>query len=85
MNRIAMIAATLVLGLSTSAASASDAMPARAFSALGVAIAAQGDAALEQIRRELTESAREAMKPFLPDAPATPEPQPPAEMPVAQR
>ena len=84
MNRKATLAATvLVLGTFSGIASA-DSLPTRAANALGAVIASQGNAALAQIRRELKESALEAMKPFLPEAPA-PEPQTPAKTPVAQR
>jgi hypothetical protein len=66
------VAAALVLCTVTGSSSAGDSFPsralgARAVNALGVVIARQGDAALVQIRRELAESAREAMKPFLPE------------------
>jgi len=84
MNRKATLAATvLVLGTFPGLASA-DSLSSRAANALGVVIASQGNAALAQIQRELKESALEAMKPFLPEAPA-PDTQTPAETPVAQR
>lgn len=81
----AIAAAALALSLPTAITSATESLPSRAMSVLGVAIASQGDAALDQIRRELSETAREAMKPFLPEAPKAPEQQPPADKPAATR
>jgi hypothetical protein len=81
----AVLAAVLVLGSFASTADAADSLPARAVSALGVAIAVQGDAALLQIRREIRETAIDAVKPFLPDVQKVVEQQPPAATPVAQR
>ena len=86
----AVAVAALVLCTVTGSTSARDSfssggVTARAVSALGAVIAKQGDAALIQIRRELAESAREAMKPFLPEpeqaseqAPSPESPQPTA-------
>jgi hypothetical protein len=87
MNRKATLTAlALALCSLTGTASANDGLPTRAVNALGAAVAAQGNAALVQIRRELKESALEAMKPFLPDADKAPEQQPqPASTPTAQR
>ena len=82
-HKATLAATVLFLGTFSGLASA-DSLASRAANALSVVIASQGDAALVQIRRELKESALEAMKPFLPEAPA-PEPQTPAETPVAQR
>jgi hypothetical protein len=83
-HKAALAATVLLLGTFSGMASAADSLASRAASALSVVIASQGDAALVQIRRELKESALEAMRPFLPEAPA-PEPQTPAATPVAQR
>jgi hypothetical protein len=86
MNRMSAIAATaLVLCAFAGSAPAADPLPKRAVTALGVAIAAQGDAALLQIRREIRQSAIAAMKPFLPDMAKAPEQPKPAATPVAQR
>ena len=89
MNRIAAVIAATALVLSAPASTqavAADSLPTRAVSALGVAIAVQGDAALLQIRREIRESAIEAVKPFMPDVQKVSDQQPPqAERPVAQR
>jgi hypothetical protein len=81
----AVLAAVLVLGSFAGTAEAADSLPARAINALGVAIAVQGDAALLQIRREIRETAIDAVKPFLPDVQKVVEQQPPAGTPVAQR
>ncbi|HUR40095.1 MAG TPA: hypothetical protein VM240_02905 [Verrucomicrobiae bacterium] len=54
-------------------ASASDSLPTRAATALGVAIAAQGDIALAQIRKELKDTVVERIQPFLPERPAASE------------
>ncbi len=84
MSRLTLAAAIAMFSLAIPA-SASDSLSSRSVTALGVAIASQGDAALAQIRRELQQSARDTLKPFLPEArKAPPHPQP-AETPVAQR
>jgi hypothetical protein len=87
MNTKAAFAAVTVLALSaTVTASAAESLPARAVTAVSHVIAVQGNAALKQIRREFQQSAREAMKPFLPDAAQVTEQQAqPAPTPVAQR
>ncbi|MGH8482191.1 MAG: hypothetical protein ACRES8_07010 [Nevskiaceae bacterium] len=85
MNRTSSLAAALVLSTLAGTASASDSLPSRAVSAVGIVIASQGNAALVQIRRELGESARDAMKPFLPAPQKAPEQPQPATPPVAQR
>ena len=85
MNRKSAIAAlALVLCSLTSSAPAADSLSSRAMIAVGAVIARQGDAALVQIRRELAESAREAMKPFLvaPQEDTEPTPTTPAEAPI---
>ena len=85
MNRIAAITAfALALGTFAQDASANESLSTRAVNAIGIVIAAQGDAALVQIGRELKESALDAMKPFLPDPAQAPEHPQPAETPVAQ-
>ena len=84
MNRLTLAAALVLCSLAIPA-SASDSLSSRAVTALGAAIASQGDAALVQIRRELQASAREALKPFLPEAKKSPAQPHPAETPVAQR
>jgi hypothetical protein len=74
-NRTCSLAtAALVLCTLTGSATATDSLSSRAVSAIGAAIASQGDAALAQIRREIAESAREVMKPFLPAPQKAPEP-----------
>jgi hypothetical protein len=87
MNRTSTLAAATALALCAFAgtASAAESLPTRAVGAIGAVIAAQGDAAIIQIGIEFTQSALEAMKPFLPEpAPATDTAQP-AATPVAQR
>jgi hypothetical protein len=83
-RKVTLATAALVLSAFSGLASA-DAPPTRAVGALGTVIASQGNAALILIKRELKESARQAMKPFLPDPAPAAEPAPPAETPVAQR
>ena len=86
MNRIvAITAVALALGAFSKDAPAAESLQARTVNAIGAAIAAQGDAALVQIGRELKESALEAMKPFLPDPAQATDPAKTAETPVAQR
>ena len=84
MNRKVTVAAALVLSAFSGLASA-DSLPSRTAGALGAAIASQGNAALIQIKRELKESALQAMKPFLPAVTPATKPAPPAATPVAQR
>ena len=63
------IAATvLALGFAAVAApaAAADSLPTRAANALGFAIAAQGDAALAQIRDEIRQTVIETVTPYLP-------------------
>ena len=78
-------AAALALCTFTGTASANDTLQSRAMSALGTAIASQGNAALLQIRQELKESATEVMRPFLPASAKVPGPQPSLEAASAQR
>jgi hypothetical protein len=83
-RKVTLATAALVLSAFSGLASA-DSLSTRAAGTLSSVIASQGNAALVQIKRELKQSALQAMKPFLPDfAPATP-PAPPAKTPVAQR
>ena len=84
MNKVIFAAAALALSTVSGSAGA-DTLPTRAASALGMVIATQGNAALVQIKRELKESALQAMKPFLPALAPAPSPAPPARTPVAQR
>lgn len=67
-NRYAALAATLALTLSASAlpARADSSLTDRAVTALGAAIAAQGNAALIQIRREMTSQWTAAVQLFVP-------------------
>ncbi|MGH8441449.1 MAG: hypothetical protein ACRETF_00945 [Nevskiaceae bacterium] len=67
MNKSTLTAAALALCAFTGTATA-DSLPSRAVSALGSAIAAQGNAALIQIRKEVKASALQAIKPLLPEA-----------------
>jgi hypothetical protein len=71
-----ILALALAAGLSP--AHAQDSMPARAINALGLAIAAQGDAALEQIRRELKDTLLEGVRPYLPRPETSPQAPPAA-------
>jgi hypothetical protein len=85
MNRKATLAVVaLALCSITGSTSANDSLSSRAIGALGMAIASQGDAALNQIRRELEQSALAAMKPFLPKPEQAPEHTQPAKTPAAQ-
>jgi hypothetical protein len=69
------VPAALALTLAVGPAHADDGMAARAVSALGAAIASQGNAALLQIRAELRERLLESLRPQLPaPAPETPTP-----------
>jgi hypothetical protein len=70
-------AALLALACATIAApaAASDGLAARAANAVGAAIAAQGDAALAEIKREMKDTLLEKVRPLLP-APAPPAPAP---------
>jgi hypothetical protein len=83
-HKATLAAAALVLSTFSGLASA-DSLSTRAVGTLGNVIASQGNAALVQIKRELKESALQAMKPFLPDFAPAPSPAPPAKTPVAQR
>jgi hypothetical protein len=56
----------LCLAGAVTPAAAQDNLPARALNAVSVAIASQGDAALEQIRTELKETLLEQIAPYLP-------------------
>ena len=83
-HKVTLAAAALVLSTFSGLASA-DSLSNRAAGTLGSVIASQGNAALVQIKRELKESALQAMKPFLPALAPAPSPAPPARTPVAQR
>lgn len=62
------IAAAIVLGLATfsGSAAANDDLRTRLMVSAGAAIAAQGNAALAQIREELKDSLMDQIKPYLP-------------------
>jgi hypothetical protein len=72
-------AAALALVLAMGPAHADEGLAARAVSALGTAIASQGNAALLQIRAELREKLLDSLRPQLP----APAPSAPAEPPAA--
>lgn len=68
-------ALALSLAALTGPAAAQDSLPARAATAVGHAIASQGNAALVQIREELKDTLLEQLRPYLPspaEAPAVP-------------
>jgi hypothetical protein len=88
MNKSILAAAALALCSVTGSAGAGDSMSlmsGRAVSALGVVIAHQGNAALNQIRRDLKESALKTIEPFLPKPSQDAADDEPAETPVATR
>jgi hypothetical protein len=85
MNKLALAAAALALCSLSGAAQADDSLSSRAVTVLGIAIASQGDAALVQIRRELAQSAVEAMKPFRPETRKVSDQPQPAETAAAKR
>ena len=66
MNKSFLAVAALTLCSVTGSAGAGNPLSTRAVSALGIAIASQGNAALIQIRRELQDSALKTIEPFLP-------------------
>ncbi len=68
MTKSTLAAAALVLSSFSGAAIPAEGLPFRAAAALGQAIAAQGNVALAQIRRELQQSALKTIEPFLPSA-----------------
>ena len=78
MNKSMQIAATLIalsLGTATTAVNAEEGLAIRAAYAVGAMIAAQGNAALVEIRREVKETLIQQLKPYLPNpAPAVPAP-----------
>jgi hypothetical protein len=76
MSKSVKAAALLALTFAAcSPAHAEESMVARAASAVGMVIAAQGNAALVQIRHDVKDSLAEKLKPFLPQAaPAKPVP-----------
>jgi len=65
MNKFNAVAAALALCAFTGTATA-DSLPSRAVNTLGAVIAAQGNAALIEIRKEIAASALAAVKPILP-------------------
>ncbi|MGQ0585822.1 MAG: hypothetical protein ACT4PK_01280 [Gammaproteobacteria bacterium] len=67
MNKSTVAIATLALCAFTGTATA-DSLSSRAATTLGAVIAAQGNAALVQIRKEIAVSALTAVKPLLPEA-----------------
>ncbi len=84
MTKSTLAAAALALCAFTGTASAADTLQSRAMSALSVAIASQGNAALIQIREEIRQTALEAIKPFLPEPEKAPQPEKLAETPAVQ-
>ncbi len=68
MTKSTLAAAALVLSSFSGAAIPAEGLPTRAAVALGQAIAAQGNVALAQIRRELQQSALKTIEPFLQSA-----------------
>lgn len=87
MTKSTLAAAALVLCSFTGTAAA-DTLQSRAAVSLGQAIAAQGNLALIQIRREIKQSALKTIEPFLPapdDSKESRGADQPARTPVAQR
>ena len=73
-SQIAATLAALALAATSAPAAAGESLPTRAAVAIGYAIAAQGDAALEQIREEVQDNLLK-LAPYLPqrsDAAVTP-------------
>jgi hypothetical protein len=68
MTKSTLAAAALVLCSFSGAAIPAEGLPSRAAAALGQVIAAQGNLALAQIRREIQQSALKTIEPFLPSA-----------------
>jgi hypothetical protein len=66
-TQIAAVLTALSLAGASLPAAAQENLPARAINALGMAIAAQGDAALITIRQELKEALADHIKPYLPE------------------
>jgi len=86
MTKSTLAAVALALCSFTGTASANDILQSRAISALGDAIASQGNAALIQIRQEIRQTALDAVKPFLPAPAKASQPQnKPAEAPTVRR
>ena len=87
MTKSTFAAAALVLCTFTGTAAA-DSLQSRAVVSLSQAIAAQGNLALIQIRREIKQSALKTIEPFLPapdDSKDSSDDDKPAKTPVAQR
>lgn len=75
MNKTFAALALSLAAFTGPAAAAQDSLPARAATAVGLAIASQGNAALVQIREELKDTLLEQLRPYLPrptEAPAVP-------------
>ena len=87
MNRTALAAAALALCAVTGNAAAADRteLVTTMMTAAGHAIAAQGNAALVQIRKELKQSALASIKPYLPAPQKDAQPRKQDETPSAQR
>jgi hypothetical protein len=66
-TRTAVALIALACAASAAPAAADDSLPQLAVSAVGAAIAAQGNAALVQIRAELRERLLETLAPYLPE------------------
>jgi hypothetical protein len=87
MTKSTLAAAALVLCTFAGTATA-DTLPSRTAATLGQVIAAQGNLALMQIRREIKASALKTIEPFLPapdQVTRSRDAHPPAETPVASR
>jgi len=69
----AALIATTALGASTAAQAQEQAVASRVVVGLGAWIAAQGNAALAEVREDLKQDLREAMKPLLPESAPAPE------------
>jgi hypothetical protein len=70
-TRIGAVVMALCLAGASLPAAAQDNLPVRAINALGMAIAAQGDAALITIRQELKEALVDHIEPYLPEPDAS--------------
>jgi hypothetical protein len=66
-TQIGAVLTALCLAGASFPAAAQENLPARAINALGMVIAAQGDAALITIRQELKEVLVDHIKPYLPE------------------
>ena len=68
MTKSAIAAAAILVLCSFTGTASADSLQSRVMLTLGQAIAAQGNAALVQIRRDLKDSALKTIEPFLPPA-----------------